>query len=44
VNWAATDIALIRYITPSEVGYTYRGGRESSTAFPHTEKVEVVHI
>jgi hypothetical protein len=43
VNFAVTDIALVRYITPSEIGYTYSGGRNSSCAFPHTERIEIVH-
>lgn len=43
VNYAVTDISLVRYITPSEIGFTYVGGRKSSCAFPHTERVEVDH-
>lgn len=43
VNYAVTGIVMVRYITPSEIGFTYSGGRESSCAFPHTERIEVVH-
>jgi hypothetical protein len=43
VNFGITDIALVRYITPSEIGYTYVGGRNSSCAFPHTERIEITH-
>lgn len=43
VNYAVTGITLVRYITPSEIGFTYEGGRESSCAFPHTERIEVSH-
>lgn len=43
VNFAVTDVTLIRHITPSEVGYTYANGRKSSTGFHHKEKLEVVH-
>ena len=42
VNYAITDVSRVRYITPSEIGFD-ANGRSSSCAFPHTEKLEVVH-
>lgn len=44
VMHAITDVAVVRYITPSEVGYTVKGGRDVSCPFPHGEKLEVNHI
>lgn len=44
VNWGVTNVALVNYITPSEVGYTLGNGRKSSSSFLQTEKVEVNHI
>jgi hypothetical protein len=43
VNYGISNISLVRYITPSEIGFTYQGGRESSCAFTHNEKVEIMH-
>lgn len=42
VNYAITDVSRVRYITPSEIGFD-ANGRSGSCAFPHTEKLEVVH-
>jgi hypothetical protein len=42
VKWGVTDVSLIRYITPSEVGFVV-DGRNRSCAFTHTEKVEISH-
>lgn len=44
VTYAVTEVTLIRHITPSEVGFTYRGGRISSCSFPHTEELEIKRI
>lgn len=44
VTYAVTDVSLIRYVTPSEIGITYKGGRNSSCPFLHTETFEVRHI
>lgn len=44
VMHAVTDVAAVRYITPSEVGYTHKGGRDLSCPFPHGERLEVTHI
>jgi hypothetical protein len=44
IVYAIGDVAVVRHITPSEIGFTYTGGRISSCAFPHTEKIEVSHI
>lgn len=44
VTYAVTDVSLIRYVTPSEIGITYKGGRDSSCPFLHTEIFEVRHI
>lgn len=43
VAFAITDISIIRYITPSEIGFTYANGRNGSCAFTHAEKLEVEH-
>lgn len=43
VNYGVTDVAVVRYITPSEIGFTYVGGRNSSCAFTYAERVEVKH-
>ncbi len=43
VNYGINDIRLIRYITPSEIGFTDKTGRERSCAFPHTEVIQVEH-
>ena len=42
VNWGVTDVSLVRYITPSEVGFVV-DGRNRSCAFTHKERVEVSH-
>lgn len=42
VNYGVTNVSLVRYITPSEIGFT-ADGRDRSCAFPHTETVEVTH-
>lgn len=44
VNYAVTDVAVIRHITPSEVGFTEKGGRIRSCSFPHSEKLEIDRI
>lgn len=41
VNYAVTGVTMIRHITASEVGYTYKEGRNSSSSFPHTEDLEI---
>lgn len=41
VNYAITEVRMIRYITRSEVGYTDQKGRLHSASFPHTERLEV---
>jgi len=43
VNYAISDVSRIRYITPSEVGFD-KQGRSGSTAFLHTESLEIRHI
>lgn len=44
VNYAVTDVSVIRHITPSEVGFTEKGGHIRSCSFPHSEKLEVNRI
>ena len=44
VEYAVTDVNLVRHITPSEVGFTDKTGRIRSMPFLHTERVEVEHI
>lgn len=44
VNYAVTDVTMVRHITPSEVSFTERGGRIRSCSFPRTEKLEVERI
>lgn len=44
VNYALTDISLIRYITSSEVGFRFKDGRPGSASFPQTEKLVVERI
>jgi hypothetical protein len=44
VNFAVTGVTLVKYITPSEIGFATRWRWSSSVAFLHTEKIEVVHI
>lgn len=44
VVYAIGEVTVIRHITPSEIGFTYKGGRISSCSFPQTEKIEVRHI
>ena len=43
VNHDINNVRLIRYITPSEIGFTDETGRERSCAFPHTEVIQVEH-
>lgn len=43
VNYAVTNVVGVRYVTASEIGFTYRGGRNSSCPFPQTERIEIVH-
>lgn len=42
VTYGVTDVSLIRYITPSEIGFVCNG-RDRSCGFPHSEHVEVSH-
>lgn len=42
VNYAVTDVSLVRYITPSEIGFTVNG-RDRSFGFTHTERIEIQH-
>lgn len=42
VNYAITDVTVIRYITPSEIGFTTQT-RRSSCAFTHKERLEISH-
>lgn len=44
VVYAIGEVSTVRHITPSEIGFTYKDGRISSCAFPHTEKIEVRHL
>lgn len=44
VKYAVTEVTRIRHITSSEVGFTYKTGREASCSFPQTEKLEVNRI
>lgn len=44
VEYAVTEVRTIRYITPSEIGFTDKDGRIRSMPFLHTERVEVEHI
>jgi hypothetical protein len=44
VEYAVTDVRLIRHITPSEIGFTGKDDRIRSMPFLHTERVEVEHI
>lgn len=43
VTYAIIDVRLVRYITPSEIGFTDRNSRNRSCAFPHTERIEIAH-
>lgn len=43
VNYAITDVARVRYITASEVGFD-KDGRSGSVSFPQTEKLVVERI
>jgi hypothetical protein len=43
VNYTITDVARVRYITPSEVGFD-KAGRSGSSSFLNSEKLEVRHI
>lgn len=44
VSYAITKVRMIRYVTPSEVGFTDQTGRNRSTSFPLTERLEVNRI
>jgi hypothetical protein len=43
VNYGISPVRLVRYITPSEIGFTDASGRERSCAFPHSEVIQVEH-
>jgi hypothetical protein len=43
VNYAIADVAYVRYITPSEVGFD-KEDRSGSASFPQTEKLEVERV
>lgn len=43
VNYAVTEVERIRWITPSEVGFTCKG-RVRSASFPHNEVLEIHHL
>lgn len=44
VNYAVTEVTLIRHITPSEVGFTDKEGHIRSSSFIQTENLEIVRI
>lgn len=44
VQFAVTNVAVIRYIHPREVGWVYAGGRVSSSPFPATERLEINRV
>jgi hypothetical protein len=41
VKYAITDVATIRYVTPSEVGFVAKRGTNHSCPFPYSEKLEI---
>lgn len=41
VNYAINDVTLVRYITPSEVGFVDTAGHIRSAIFLQTEKLEI---
>lgn len=43
VNYGVTDVMVVRYISASEIGFTYHNGRHSSCAFTRAERIEVAH-
>lgn len=40
-NYAITDVRVIRYVTPSEVGFTTINGDLRGCPFPASEKLEI---
>lgn len=43
VDFAISQVAVVRHITPSEVGYTDVNGRKSSFSLLRSETIEVRH-
>jgi hypothetical protein len=41
---AIAEVSVIRHITPSEIGFTYKDGCINSCSFLHNEKIEVRHL
>lgn len=41
VAYAVNEVGLVRYVTPSEVGFTDKDGHIRAASFPHSEKLEV---
>lgn len=44
VKYAVTDVSVIRYVTPSEVGFVVKSGAIHGCPFPYSEKLEINRI
>lgn len=41
VVYAINEVTLVRYVTPSEVGFVDKMGHIRSASFPHSENLEI---